>query len=65
MRNAILMILLSVVSTSAAAQWSKRVMVDRGPYYVIYADIATIRKAGDIARMRDLSDTNTDIVLSQ
>ena len=63
MRNAILTILLSVVSASAAAQWSKWVMVDRGPYYVIYADIATIRKAGDIARMWDLSDTNTDKAL--
>ena len=63
MRNAILMILLSVVSTSAAAQWSKWVIVDRGPSFVIYADIATIRKAGDIAQMWDLSDTNTDKAL--
>jgi len=62
-RKAILMTLLASVSGSAAADWAKWVVVDRKETFAIYADIATIRKAGNTAQMWDLSDAKAGKVL--
>lgn len=53
MRKVILMLLLSVVSSSAMAGWVKVVESDSD---IFYADPATIRKTGDIAEMWTLQD---------
>jgi hypothetical protein len=59
MRKCSLMLLLATVSSSAAAQWGKWFLVDQSQTFVIYAHIATIRKAGNMAQMWDLSDAKT------
>lgn len=53
MRNAILIILLAVVSSGAAAAW---VAVDRNEIYTAYVDPATIRRNGNMVKMWDLFD---------
>jgi hypothetical protein len=53
MRKAILLILLAVVSRSAAAEWVK--VGDEG-IVTSYADPATIRRAGNMATMWDMLD---------
>lgn len=52
-RTAILMMLLAVVSNSAAADWLRLGSNGEG---ISYADPATIRKAGDRVKMWDLAD---------
>lgn len=59
MRQAIVMLLLAAASGSAAADWSKWEMVDRTESFIVYADMATIRRSGSLARMWDLSDAKT------
>ncbi len=59
MRKLILLLLLTAVSSSAVAQWGKWSYVDQSQTFVIYADLATIRKTGNLARMWDLSDAKT------
>lgn len=56
MRKAILVMLLAVVSSSAAAEW---VEVARSDTSTFYADPATIRRAGNIVKMWDLIDRKT------
>ena len=53
MGRIILMLLLVTISRSAMAEW---VRVDRGHDYTAYADIGTIRKSGNKARMWILFD---------
>lgn len=53
MRKSILIMLLAVVSSSAWAEW---VEVSRNDTSTIYANPATIRKAGDIVKMWYLID---------
>lgn len=55
MRKVILMILLTVVSSSAAAKW---VVVAGNETITVYADPATIRKAGNRVKMWRLFDFN-------
>lgn len=59
MRKAVFL-LLAAASGGALADWSKWEMVDRTESFIVYADTATIRKTGDIARMWDLSDAKTE-----
>ena len=69
MRKAIVMVLLLVASGNAAAQWvewfvpkgnlSQWVAANSNEAITIYADTATIRKAGGIAQMWDLTDMQT------
>jgi hypothetical protein len=56
MRKAILMTLLAVVSSSAAAGWIEAVSDERS---TIYVDPATVRRAGDTATMWHLLDYKT------
>ena len=56
MRNAILMMLLAVVSSSAAAEW---VEVGSDETATVYADTATIRKARNRVKMWSLFDYKT------
>jgi hypothetical protein len=56
MHKSILTLLLGVVSNSAAAEW---VAVGGNDQSSIYADPATILKAGDIAKMWHLVDFNS------
>lgn len=56
MRRAILMMLLAVVSSSAAAAWVAVGITESG---TIYADSATIAKAGDSITMWHLVDFNS------
>ncbi len=66
MRKAIVMMLLLVASGSAAAQWegwflpkgnlSEWVVANTNEAITIYADTATIRKAGNMVQMWDLTD---------
>ena len=53
MRNAILMMLMAVVSSSAAAGW---INVGGNETYTAYADPATIRNSGNMVKMRNLAD---------
>ena len=55
MRKTILMMLLAVVSSSAAAEWVGVVFNERVTV-TVYADPATIRRSGDIVQMWDLFD---------
>ena len=55
-RKAILMMLLAVVSSGAQAAW---VAVDSNETGTVYADPATIRKAGNKVTMRYLLDNKT------
>jgi hypothetical protein len=59
MRKAVFL-LLAAASSGAWADWSKWEMVDRTESFIVYADTATIRKSGDVARMWDLSDAKTE-----
>jgi surface-adhesin protein E len=56
MRKSILMMLLAVVSSSAAAEW---VEVDRTESETAYADSTTIRRRGDMVKMWSLFDLKT------
>ncbi len=56
MRRAVLMILLAVVSSSAIAEW---VAIVSNETKTTYADPATIRRAGDRAKMWSLIDLKT------
>ena len=49
-------LLLAVVSSSAAAGW---VNVGGNEIYTAYADPATIRKSGNMVKMRNLADFKT------
>ena len=51
------------LSAGAAADLTKWVVVDGRETYVIYADVATVRRSGNIARMWDMSDSKTGKVL--
>jgi hypothetical protein len=53
MRNAIVMMLLAVVSSSVAAEW---VRVGHTESFTAYANPATLRKTGYMARMWQLFD---------
>ncbi len=74
MRKVILTMLLTVVSGSAAAGWeewfvpknnlSEWVVANYNEAVTIYADTATIRRAGNVAQMWDLTDFRTGKVLS-
>lgn len=55
MRKAILMILLTVVSNSAAADW---ILAGRNATTNLYTDPATVRKAGNTVKMWELIDFN-------
>jgi len=55
MRKGILL-LLAFASNSAAADW---VAVGRSKPSILYADLTTIRKAGDMVKMSDLLDFKT------
>ena len=56
MRKAILMMLLAGVNSSAAAEWAA---IDEAETSTVYADAATIRKAGNMVRMWSLYDFTT------
>ena len=66
MRKVIPIILLTLVSGSAAAQWeqwfvpksnlSEWVAANTNGEVTIYADVATIRRSGEFARMWDMTD---------
>lgn len=60
MRKAILMMLLAVVSSSAMARWVK---VAGNETNTTYADSATIRKAGNMAKMWSVFDYKTPVAL--
>ena len=61
MTKAILMVLLAVVSSCAAAGWVK--VGGGGGEYNVYADAATIHKAGNTARMWNILDYKSVRVL--
>lgn len=56
MRNAILTMLLAVVSSSAAAEW---VLAGRNATTNLYTDPTTVRKASNLVKMWELIDLNT------
>lgn len=60
MHKAILTLLLAVVSSSAAAAWTA---VGSSDPSTLYADPATISKAGDMVKMWDLLDFKTAQVM--
>ena len=64
MRTAILLMLLAVVSTSAAVEWPVWDVVDNNEATIIYADTTTIRNTGNVAQMWNLFDFKTGKVLS-
>ena len=53
MRQLAFALVLAALSCNAAATW---VIVNDNDEYVAYADLATLSRAGDRARMRDLID---------
>jgi len=53
MRNIFLMVLLTTMSASAAAEWVKVGSFER---YTLYAEPATIRKTGNVVNMSHLYD---------
>jgi hypothetical protein len=59
MRKAILMLLMAVVSSNAAAEWTKVVELEAGSLYV---NPATIRSNGDLVETRTLYDLNTPVI---
>lgn len=73
MRKAILAVLLMVMSSGAAAQWeqwfvprsnlSEWTVANQNEAATIYADTATIRRAGSMAYMWDLTDFRAGRVL--
>jgi hypothetical protein len=56
MRQVVLMMLLGAASGTAAAEWVK---VAESEFFIAYADPATIRRAGDMAKMWSLLDYKT------
>lgn len=58
MRKVILMIVLSAVSSNAAAEWEPA-MYNKGNTKITYVDAATIRKAGNKVKMWSLTDFKT------
>lgn len=64
MRKAIVMMLLAVVSGSAAAEWVKIGSSPSLGGYDHYVDPATIRKSGDIVKMWGMYDFKTTRVVS-
>lgn len=56
MRGTVLIMLLAFAGGSAAADWTKWVVIDQKERFTVYADVATIRKSGDMAQMWDMSD---------
>ena len=56
MRKVILLMLLTVVSNSAMAEWAN---VASNENATIYVDAATIQRAGNIAKMWQLTDFRT------
>jgi hypothetical protein len=67
MRKAIVMMLLAVVSSSAAAEWTRIGITQFGDHNsaTVYADFATIRKARGMAKMWFLSDLEKAKVLDK
>jgi hypothetical protein len=75
MRKLILTILLTLASGSAAAQWeqwfvpksnlSEWVAANTNGDVTIYADVATIRRTGNLAKMWDLTDMKTGRTLGE
>ena len=73
MRKVILTILLAIMSSSAEAQWvdwfvpkgntAQWVAADSNEAVTIYADTATLRRAGHMAQMWDLTDMQAGRVL--
>ena len=59
MRKAMLIMLLALVSNSAAAEWTKVVNLPAGS---LYFDPATIRSDGNSARIGTLYDLNKTII---
>lgn len=59
-RKANLMMLLAVVSSSAAAEW---VEVGSSETSTLYADPTTIRRAGNLVKMWNLIDSKTPMKL--
>lgn len=57
MRKVILMMLLTVVSTGAMAEW---IEVGSNKSTTIYVDPATVKRAGNMATMWHLTDFKTD-----
>jgi hypothetical protein len=55
MLRSVLIVLLAGVSCNAAAEWIK---IGTSDVMTVYADPATIRRAGDLAQMWDLFDFN-------
>ena len=53
MRKTFLTMLLAIVSSSAVAGW---INVGGNEIYIAYADPATIRKSGNMVKMRNLAD---------
>ena len=74
MRKAIVMMLLALVSSGAAAQWvewfvpkgntSQWVAANSTEAVTIYADTGTIRSTGNMAQMWDLTDMQVGKVLA-
>ena len=48
--------LLAFAGGSAAADWTKWVVIDQKERFSVYADVATIRRSGDMVQMWDMSD---------
>ncbi len=59
MRKAVLMMLLALVSSSAAAEWTKVVNLPAGSLYV---DPATLRNDGNSARIVTLYNLNKPVI---
>lgn len=59
MLQTIFLILLAMASGAAAAEWSKVTELEGGS---VYADPASIRRDGDVVRMRSLYDLKAAIV---
>jgi hypothetical protein len=57
----LLVVVLLLLSASAWAEWTR---VSRSDAYTVYADIATIRKKGDMVKMWALFDYKTGLISS-
>lgn len=55
--------LLAVAASSQAADWPEWVVTNHNEAITMYADAATIRKAGGVARMWDMTDFEKGNVL--
>jgi hypothetical protein len=63
MRRAMFMALLAAANGSVAADLAKWSVVDNREAFTIYAETGTIRRAGNIAQMWDMSDAKAGRVL--